>query len=49
MKNFLGVMSGLLVAIFVMIGVLQLAEDESNKEPLVAVAGTLEPGIALEE
>ena len=49
MKNFLGVMSGLLVAIFVMIGVLQLAEDEANKEPIVAVAGTLEPGIALEE
>ena len=49
MKNFLGVMSGLLVAIFVMIGVLQLAEDEANKEPMVAVAGTLEPGIALEE
>ena len=49
MKNFLGVMSGLIVAIFVMIGVLQLAEDEANKEPIVAVAGTLEPGIALEE
>ncbi|NCX78276.1 MAG: hypothetical protein EBW94_06680 [Proteobacteria bacterium] len=48
MKNFLGVMSGLLVAIIVMLGVLQLAEDEANKEPIVAVAGTLEPGIALE-
>jgi hypothetical protein len=49
MKNFLGAMSGLLVAIIVMLGVLQLAEDEANKEPIVAVAGTLEPGIALEE
>ena len=49
MKNFLGVMGGLLVAIFMMIGVLQLAEDEANKEPIVALAGTIEPGIAPEE
>ena len=49
MKNFLGVMGGLLIAIFVMIGVLQLAEDEANKEPIVAIAGTIEPGITLEE
>lgn len=43
------VLGGLLVAILVILGVLQLAEDQNNKELSVAVEGSINPIVSLEK
>ncbi|MEK9649734.1 MAG: peptidoglycan DD-metalloendopeptidase family protein [Gammaproteobacteria bacterium] len=49
MSNLMRVLGGLLVAILVILGVLQLAEDQNNKELSVAVEGSINPIVSLEK